>query len=63
MNTRFMAMLLIASVVVLLALLAVPVALIWSFNTLFPVLEIPYTVDTWAAALLISAALSARAYK
>lgn len=33
----------------------VPVMLIWSLNTLFPVLEIPYTFETWAAtAILLS---------
>ena len=30
-----------------------PIALIWSINTLFE-LKIPYTVETWAAALVIS---------
>ena len=26
---------------------------IWALNTLFPALAIPYTLDTWAAAILI----------
>lgn len=26
-----------------------PIAGIWSLNTLFPVLAIPYTLETWAA--------------
>lgn len=30
-----------------------PVATIWSLNTLFPVLAIPYTFETWVAALII----------
>jgi hypothetical protein len=30
-----------------------PIATIWSLNTLFPVLAIPYTFETWVAALII----------
>lgn len=30
-----------------------PIAGIWSLNTLFPVLHIPYTLDTWAAFFLL----------
>lgn len=30
-----------------------PLALIWSLNTLFPALAIPYTMETWAAAFII----------
>jgi hypothetical protein len=30
-----------------------PLAGIWSLNTLFPVLAIPYTWETWLAFLLI----------
>jgi len=30
-----------------------PIAGIWSLNTLFPVLEIPYTLQTWAAFFLL----------
>ena len=31
-----------------------PFLAIWSLNTLFPVLAIPYTLETWAAALILS---------
>jgi hypothetical protein len=31
-----------------------PLLSIWSLNTLFPVLAIPYTLETWAAILLVS---------
>jgi uncharacterized membrane-anchored protein len=31
-----------------------PIATIWSLNTLFPVLAIPYTFDTWVAAAVIA---------
>jgi hypothetical protein len=44
--------LLILALVVLLIVLA-PIATIWSLNTLFPVLAIPYTFDTWASALIL----------
>lgn len=31
-----------------------PFAVIWSLNTLFPVLAIEYTFDTWLAVFLIN---------
>ena len=31
-----------------------PFITIWAMNTLFPVLAIPYTFDTWCALVLIS---------
>lgn len=34
-----------------------PLALIWSLNTLF-LLNIPYTLTTWAAALVLGAAVA-----
>jgi len=30
-----------------------PIATIWSLNTLFPVLNIPMSLDTWLAALVL----------
>jgi hypothetical protein len=30
-----------------------PLASIWALNTLFPALAIPYTLETWAAMLLV----------
>ena len=30
-----------------------PLLSIWALNTLFPVLTIPYTLETWAAMLLV----------
>ena len=32
----------------------VPLGFIWSLNVLFPVLSIPYTFNTWFAALFIT---------
>jgi len=31
-----------------------PIATIWSLNTLFPVLAIPYTFETWVASVIIA---------
>jgi len=36
-----------------------PLLTIWALNTLFPVLAIPYTLDTWAAIVLIGGFLRA----
>lgn len=41
-------------------LIGAPLALIWALNTLFPVLAIPYTLETWLAAFIIPAALKAK---
>lgn len=30
-----------------------PILTIWAANTLFPVLAIPYTLETWAAVVLL----------
>lgn len=37
-----------------------PILMIWSLNTLFPVLAIPYTLNTWAAAVLLGGLFNAR---
>ena len=45
--------------IILIALFMViiaPIALIWALNTLFPVLNIPFTIETWLAAFIIPAA-------
>jgi hypothetical protein len=40
--------------IVIVALVAVgPLLTIWALNTLFPVLNIPYGLDTWAAVVLL----------
>jgi hypothetical protein len=38
---------------IILLLILAPVATIWSLNTLFPVLNIPLSFDTWCAALIL----------
>lgn len=40
----------------LLLIILGPFIFIWSLNTLFPVLAIPYTLETWVAAFLVSGA-------
>ena len=40
-------------VLVVIVIIAGPLLSIWALNTLFPVLAIPYTLETWAAMLLV----------
>jgi len=47
-------MILVAIVVILLVLIFAPLLTIWSLNTLFSTLEIPYTMETWAATVIIT---------
>jgi hypothetical protein len=39
-------------VLVVIVIIVGPLLSIWSLNTLFPVLAIPYTIQTWAAVAL-----------
>ena len=48
---------LVAIVVILSLLIIAPFLTIWSLNTIFPVLEIPYTLETWTATILLTAVL------
>lgn len=42
--------------IILLILLIIlgPIVTIWSLNTLFPVLAIPYTLETWLATVVVA---------
>lgn len=40
-----------------------PFLAIWSLNVLFPALAIPYTLETWAAALVLSGVFKAKVSK
>lgn len=42
------------AVLISVVLLVFPLLIIWSLNTLFPVLVIAYTLETWFAAFIIS---------
>lgn len=46
-----------ALVLIILLVVFAPFATIWSLNTLFPALAIPFTFDTWLAVILLSAAI------
>lgn len=53
-------------VFLLLALLVIvfgPLLSIWALNTLFPVLAIPYSFDTWCAVILIKGLLTVQVTK
>ena len=50
MKVSVLTMLALAVLIILLG----PVLLIWSLNTLFPVLNIPVTLDTWLAVVILS---------
>ncbi len=47
---RYLFVLFVAIALVIL----LPLATIWSLNTLFPALDIQYTVETWLAAVFLS---------
>lgn len=51
--------LLIVIAVIALLVIAGPIATIWALNTLFPSLAIPFTLETWAAVVLLGGALRA----
>jgi hypothetical protein len=38
---------------IILVVIFSPFLTIWSLNTLFPALDIPYTLDTWSAIILL----------
>jgi hypothetical protein len=40
--------------ILLIAIVVGPLAIIWSMNTLFPVLAIPYDISTWAAVIILA---------
>lgn len=52
-STAVLAILFIVAVIIVM-----PFATIWSLNTLFPVLAIPYTWETWLATNLLQAAVA-----
>lgn len=47
-----MKILVLVGLVIVLAII-MPIATIWSLNTLFPALAIPLTFDTWVAAIVL----------
>jgi hypothetical protein len=54
MNNSTAGALILGSVFLIVAIIVLgPIASIWALNTLFPSLAIPYTFETWLAALLL----------
>lgn len=51
------------ALVVILLIAAGPLLLIWALNTLFPIVQIPYTFWTWLAALILGSAVAPRISK
>jgi hypothetical protein len=50
----------ILGILLIVVLVAIgPVITIWAANTLFPALEIPYTIGTWLAVVIFGAFLRA----
>ena len=50
-------------VLVILLIIAGPIAVIWSLNTLFPMLAIPFTFKTWLAAFLLAGTLKVSGWR
>jgi hypothetical protein len=40
-----------------------PMCSIWALNTLFPMLAIPYTFETWLAVILLGGVVNSRSFK
>lgn len=49
----------ILGVIVFALIILGPLFTIWSLNTLFPALAIPYALETWAAVIILAATLRA----
>jgi hypothetical protein len=41
-------------ILVFLVVIVGPLLTIWSLNTLFPVLAIPYSIETWLATVIVA---------
>jgi hypothetical protein len=50
--------LILAIALIIVVIVFGPIAGIWSLNTLFPVLAIPYTLETWCAFFLLFGSVS-----
>lgn len=51
-NLKFVLIILFAVLLIVFS----PILVIWSLNTLFPLLSIPYTIETWIASFVLSGA-------
>jgi len=51
------------AILLILVIVFAPFLSIWALNTLFPVLAIPYTFETWAAVILLKGFLTVQVNK
>jgi hypothetical protein len=51
------------SILLILVIVFAPFLSIWALNTLFPVLTIPYTFETWCAVILVKGFLTVQVSK
>jgi hypothetical protein len=58
-GTQLLAVILLVLIVIALG----PFMIIWSINTLFPVVNIPYTLETWGASAILFSVVSVRPKK
>jgi hypothetical protein len=56
---QFLAIILLVLIVIALG----PFMIIWSINTLFPMVNIPYTLGTWGASAILFSVFSVRPKK
>lgn len=56
---QFLAVILLVLAVIVIG----PLMIIWSINTLFPVVNIPYTLETWGASAILFSVVSVRPKK
>ena len=49
-----------ALAIVILLIVVGPLLVIWAANTLFPVLAISYTIETWAAVIILGSFIRAK---
>ncbi len=50
--------LIVGIILIIAAIVFGPIVGIWSLNTLFPILAIPYTLETWCAFFLLFGSVS-----
>ena len=52
---------LVLAIALIVAVIAIgPLLTLWALNTLFPVLAIPYSIETWFAVVVLGAFLRAK---
>ncbi len=61
MNTKdsSASMILIGAIIVISGFILIPLLTIWSLNTLFPILQIDFYMETWCAVVLLTTVIKA----